>query len=255
MQNKPNNIFLSIVIPCYNEEKRIKAGLTQTLTFLRKQKYTWEIVLVDDGSKDKTQAFARQILKGFTYQLLTLPRNSGKGRAIKAGIEAARGKYIIFTDIDLSTPIDETVKLLSRLKTYDIAIGIRRHPKARVIRHQPLVREALGQVFTVLTNVLVTRGIYDVTCGFKGFRRVAAKSLFGLSCLNAWAFDAEILYLARKYGFRIAQIPVTWSDNRATKVHIFKDGLLALGDLFSIRWRDLRGKYPKEIPHQTGGKG
>jgi len=240
---KAKRPFLSVVIPCYNEEKRIVAGLTTLVLFLKKQNYSWKIVAVDDGSTDKTQLLLKKQLKGLPHQLLKHPQNRGKGRALRTGVLAATGKYIVFSDIDLSTPPDQLPQLLAALKTHDLAIGVRRHPKSRVIKHQPKLREFLGHIFTKLTNYLVVPQVIDVTCGFKGFRSHVGQHLFTQSKVDRWAFDAEILFLARKYAYSIAQIPVVWADNPATRVHLLQDGICALFDILYIRVGDMLGRY------------
>ncbi len=231
--NKP--IYLSLILPVFNEQKRIDKGLKTIIGYLKSQKYFWEIVLVDDGSTDQTAKVAKKLLKNVPHQILQHKINHGKGAAVKTGMLQAAGKYIVFTDIDLSTPITELPKLLTALKNYTVAIGVRRHPQSLVLKHQPKLREALGQVFTKLTNWLVTPGIYDVTCGFKGFRREVAQKLFTKSQISGWAFDAEILFLARKMNLSITQIPVVWRNDPATRVKLLRDGLVALRDLLKIR--------------------
>lgn len=229
---------VSLVIPCYNEEQRIVKGIKQLTTYLKQQSYRWEIILVDDGSSDNTYTLARKLLQKTPHQLLRHLQNRGKGAAIRTGIISAKGKYLIFTDIDMSTPITQLPKLLTSLKTHEVVIGVRRHPQSHVLVHQPKVRESLGHLFTKLTNLLVMPGIYDFTCGFKGFQKAAARQLFTRMKTQRWAFDAEILFLARKYGFKIAQIPVVWRDEPATKVNLWPDGLWALIDLLKIRLDD-----------------
>ncbi|RJR15955.1 glycosyltransferase family 2 protein [Candidatus Microgenomates bacterium] len=238
------NTKLSLIIPCYNETNRITHGLTETTNYLRQQPYLSEIIFVDDGSTDETLSNAQKLLKSFsTKKIIQLPRNRGKGAAIRAGMLEASGQFLVFIDIDLSTPLTELPRLLDALRSHKVAIGIRRHPKARVTVHQPKLREFLGHIFTKLVTFLVVPGIYDATCGFKGFQKNAAKELFSKSRLNAWAFDAEILFLARQKGYAIAQIPVVWQNNPATKVHILRDSFQALMDVFSIRLNHLRGVY------------
>lgn len=239
-------IALSLVIPVYNEEKRIEEGLKKALRYLPRVSYTTEIVLVDDGSTDETLILANQLLNGFkNFQIIKQGQNLGKGAAIRRGVLNANGKYIVFSDIDFSTPITELPKLLDALKISDVAIGVRRHPNSNVTKHQPRVREFLGHIFTLMTNKLATPGIYDVTCGFKGYKKEAAKLLFSKARIAAWAFDAEILFLARKYKLKITQIPVTWADTKGTKVHMLGDGVRAFGDLVKIRMNDKLGYYNK----------
>ncbi len=237
-------LFLSVVIPCYNESGRIEKGLSTIIDYLKQQSYQSEVVLVDDGSTDKTRILAQELLKNFPqHKLLVKPVNQGKGRAIKSGMLGACGKFILFTDIDLSTPIAQLENLLKSLELNDIAIGVRRHKQAHILKHQSHLREFFGACFTKICNLLATPGIADATCGFKLFKQKAARRIFAKSMLDKWAFDAEILFLARKYNFSIAQIPVTWANDERTKVHLFQDGLQAFVDLLRIRWWDLRGEY------------
>lgn len=230
------SMYLSLVIPVFNEEKRLPKNLPQIIKYLKKQNYSWEIIVINDGSIDRTEDIAKKLLKNIAHQLVGYADNKGKGAAVKTGILLAKGKYIVFTDIDLSTPISELPKILQALKTHEIAIGVRRHPQSQVIRHQPFLREFLGQIFTKLTNYLVAPGIYDVTCGFKGFQKEAAYRLFRKSTIEGWAFDAEIIFLARKNKYRIAQIPVTWRNDPATRVKMLHDGLQSFFDLIKIRF-------------------
>ncbi len=236
-------MHLSLVIPCFNEEKRLEKGLTYALTYLKSQPYEWELVCVDDGSTDRTGHLIRLASQNNPIKLLTHKVNQGKGAAIRDGMMAAKGKYVLFSDIDFSTPLTELPRFLSLLKDHDIVIGVRRHPQSRIKKHQPLHRESLGQVFTKLTNLLVAPGIYDFTCGFKGFRKSVGQHLFSLMKTDRWVFDAEVLFLAQKFEFKIAQVPVVWADNSATKVHLVHDSMEALVDLLRIRWRNLRGEY------------
>ena len=234
---------VSLIIPCYNESQRITAGLVGAVAYLQKQRYVWEIVLVDDGSTDTTVLLAKRLLKGKPHQLLTHTINQGKGAAIRDGVKVAGGKFIIFSDVDFSAPISQLPKLLQALERNEVAIGVRRHPKSQVLVHQPKLREFLGHAFTKLTNVLVTPGIYDVTCGFKGFQNKPAKKLFNSLRVGGWAFDAELLFLARKYKFEIVQVPIIWSDNPHTKVHLLTDMPHVVADLFKIRVTDWLGAY------------
>lgn len=238
------NIYLSVVIPVFNESNRIDKGLQEIIKFLKSQSYQSEIILVDDGSTDDTYTKAQSFLKRVAnFNIIRHQTNQGKGAAIKSGILKASGEYILFTDIDLSTPIAEIEKLLVGLENHDLAIGVRRHPQAKVIQHQSFFRESLGHIFTKLTNVLVAPGIFDATCGFKAFRKSAARKIFNTSKLTGWAFDAEVLFLARKFGYSISQMPIVWANDEGTKVHILKDGTQAFIDLLKIRWWNIIGYY------------
>lgn len=243
MKSKNTTFHLSLVIPLYNEEKRLALALPAVVTYLKKQRYSSELVLVDDGSRDRTLEKVARIVAAVPHQILKSEINKGKGSALKRGILASRGECVVFSDVDFSTPITELPKLLSALRKHEVAIGVRRHKESRVLRHQSAIREYLGHVFTLLTNVIATPGIIDATCGFKGFQRKTAMKLFSKSKIGRWAFDAEVLFLARKYGCSVAQVPVVWSDNQGSKVHMVQDGVLAFADLLKIRLNDWIGLY------------
>lgn len=240
MSNKPN---LSIVIPVYNEENRIEKGLSKIFNYLDKQKYSWEIILVDDGSFDSTVDLTKHLLKDRKNGRLLKSKHLGKGGAIKKGVLNAQGKWLIFMDIDLATPIEELEKFWKLKEKYDILIGSRKMKGAKVIVHQPKFREFGGKVFTFLTNLLVTKNISDVTCGFKFYKTEVAKKLFTLSKLYDWSFDAEILFLARKGEFSVKEIPVEWRDDPHTKVNLFRDTIDAFIGLLKIRFFDIIGHY------------
>lgn len=236
---------LSVVVPVYNETKRMGKRLPELLAYLHAQSYPYEIVIVDDGSTDGTPEMARQLLRDEKrVRVFVQPRNRGKGRAVKVGMLQAEGEYVLFTDADLSTPPAELDKFWPWFaEGCDIVIGSRKMQGANIVRHQPLWRESLGKVFTWLTNQIATRDISDITCGFKCFNRDAARTLFRLSVLDDWSFDAEVLFLAQKLGYRIKEVPVTWHDEPGTKVRIVKDAVNSLRGLFRIRANWMRGKY------------
>lgn len=234
-----------MVVPVYNETKRMGKRLPDLLDFLHTQDYSYEIVVVDDGSTDGTAELARQMLGGEECaRVLPQPRNRGKGHAVKVGMLAAEGRYVLFTDADLSTPPTELDKFWSCFEEgYDVVIGSRKMPGANIVKHQPRWRESLGKVFTWLTNHIATKDISDVTCGFKCFRLEAAHKLFGLSVIDDWSFDAEVLFLAQRFGYRIREVPVTWHDDPGSKVRLWKDAVNSLRGLLRIRLNSLRGKY------------
>lgn len=240
MRQKPE---LSVVIPVYNEQKRIQKGLTEILGYLRKQKFTWEIIVVDDGSEDQTAILGTTLLKNILNARLIKAAHSGKGGAIKKGVLSSKGKWVIFLDIDLATPMNELGKFMKARKNYDIIIGSRKIKGANILIHQPKFREFGGKVFTMLTNLLVTKGISDITCGFKLFKGNLARKLFYKSLLSDWSFDAEILFLAQKMDARIKEVPVSWRDDPQTKVTLFRDTTDAFLGLIRIRVNDLFGKY------------
>jgi dolichyl-phosphate beta-glucosyltransferase len=239
------DLKLSVVVPVYNETKRIDRCLPELLAFLHAQDYSYELVVVDDGSTDGTPQVAERLLAGEARaRVLVQPRNRGKGHAVKVGMLAAEGEYVLFTDADLSTPLTELDKFWRWLEEgYDVVIGSRKMPGANIVKHQPWWRETLGKVFTWLTNHIATRDISDVTCGFKCFTRDAARTLFGLSVIDDWSFDAEVLFLAQRFRYRIKEVPVTWHDESGTKVRLWKDAVNSLRRLVRIRMNASRGLY------------
>ena len=221
---------LSLVIPIYNETKRLSRGLKLALNYLKSQQFTWEIVVVDDGSTD-----IRTSVTNTEVKIIRTARNFGKGHAIRVGIDAAVGDYIVFSDIDFSVPITYLPQFLSALKKSDMAIGSRRLSESWIIKHQSLLRESLGRGFTRLSNLLLGLNQTDFTCGFEIFRRQSAKALFSRQHLNGWAFDSEILLLAKKLNYRVTEIPVSWHNDPHTKVKLIKDLFASLLSLVYIR--------------------
>ncbi|HET9494057.1 MAG TPA: dolichyl-phosphate beta-glucosyltransferase [Chloroflexia bacterium] len=236
---------LSVVIPMYNEAHRLRRSLPKLEGYFRSRPYTVELVVVDDGSSDDTLELAREILAGHpNVNVIESKPNRGKGHAVKVGMLAARGEIVLFTDADLSTPPDEIEKFWEWFdKGYDVVIGSRKMKGAHIERHQPLWRENLGKVFTWLTNRIATRGISDITCGFKAFTHDAAQELFSRSIIDDWSFDAEVLFIAQQQGKRIKEVPVRWHDERGTKVRILRDATRAMLGLLKIRLNGLKGVY------------
>ena len=234
---------LSVIIPVFNEENRVDRGLSKVLEYLERQPFSWELLVVDDGSSDQTVSAVKKILKVRKNMMLIENPHLGKGGAIKKGILSSTGQWVIFLDVDLATPIEELGKFMRLRKGFDILIGSRKMKGAKILIHQPRFREFGGKVFTLLTNILVTRGISDITCGFKLYRTELAQKLFRQSLLMDWSFDAEILFLAQKGRARIREVPVVWQDNPNTKVSLLKDTLTSFIGLVRIRFNDLLGKY------------
>lgn len=233
---------LSLIIPAYNEEKLIRGTISQFMAFLDKKGYSWEIIVANDGSRDKTS----QIVRSFNspkIKLVALEKNQGKGAALKAGFLKAEGDYQIFSDADLSVPIETIEPFMQKLKNYDLVIASRRVKGAEIKVHQPWLRENMGRVFTALTQVITGSSIVDFTCGFKGFRKNAAKQIFGKSLISRWAYDAEIVFLAEKKGLKILQHPVSWVNRKDTRVRLNKVVLESLRDLVRIRIFDMQDKY------------
>ncbi|MHB8994145.1 MAG: dolichyl-phosphate beta-glucosyltransferase [Armatimonadota bacterium] len=233
--NEP--LFLSLIVPAYNEALRLRPSLLRILEYLSGQTYTWEIIIVDDGSSDGTGEVAKGLLEGKAdFRLLRNEPNVGKAMSVKRGLLEGRGKYLLFSDADLSTPIEESEKLLAELeKGADVAIASRQLPGSKLTVHQPWYRELGGRMFGWLNQAVLLPGIPDSQCGFKAFKREVAHALLERQKVTGWVFDAELLYIARRLGYKIAQVPVTWVNDPASKVKMLRDGLRMALDLFRIR--------------------
>ncbi|OGX14249.1 MAG: hypothetical protein A2351_07790 [Omnitrophica bacterium RIFOXYB12_FULL_50_7] len=228
--------YLSVVIPTYNEEKRLPQSLAAIQDFLKKQSYASEIIVSDDGSQDRTVALAKEFLKEFPHKILVTPHNRGKGYAVRQGMLAATGAYVLFTDADLSTPIEEVERFLARLeKDQDLVIGSRALSSSQVEIHQNFLRETMGKVFNLVAQQWAFKGVHDSQCGFKCFRREAAQKLFSLQKLDGFSFDVEIVYLAQKFGYRLLELPVIWRNSAQSRVQVFRDPLIMFWDVLRIR--------------------
>jgi len=230
---------LSIVIPAYNEEARLGKTLRAIEAYLNGRQRPYEIILVDDGSSDRTAEVARGFVPTVgSMRVIENQRNLGKGAAVRQGIAAARGDLILFSDADLSTPIQELAQLEKAVQAgADAAIASRGISGARVPTRPPFYRELMGKIFNLLVRIITLPGIYDTQCGFKLFRRPMAQSVFQKLTITGFGFDVEALYLVRQSGGRIAEIPVEWHDVRGSKVSPWRDAVRMLIDLFRIRLR------------------
>ena len=235
---------ISIVIPAFNESRRIADSLWKVREFLVRTPLSFEIVVVNDGSTDETA----EIVRGFEGEGLRLihhAENRGKGYSVRAGVLNAIGTYVLFTDADLSTPIDELHKLydIAERDSADIVIGSRAIDRRYIERHQSRFRETGGIVFNRLVRIGLGLKLYDTQCGFKLFRRARTRSIFEKQTIDGFGFDPEILFLAARCRLRIREVPVRWSHADDTKVRVIRDGLHMVGDLLRIRLNDFSGKY------------
>lgn len=234
--------FLSVIIPLYNEQVRLK-NLTRVYIFLDQQKFNYEVILINDGSTDKTLKKLSELSAGFKFTLITYEKNRGKGFAVKTGMLAAKGQYLLFTDIDLSTPMEEFTKFLPFLKKTNIIIGSRKTKGSTLQKRQGFIRENLGRGFTLLSQIILNLYLSDFTCGFKCFPKQAAKKIFSKQKIDRWSFDSEILLLAKQFRYKIKEVPVDWSNDPRTKVRFPHDIIRSLLDLYKIRYNWLKKNY------------
>jgi dolichyl-phosphate beta-glucosyltransferase len=230
----------SLVIPAYNERNRIEACVRSVAEWVRARPggWDWEVILIDDGSSDGTQAAARRLAEqlGLPLQILRHEKNRGKGCALRTGVLASSGDPVLISDVDLSTPLSEWLKLAERLPTHPIAIGSRALEEDLVRRRQPFYRRLLGKTGNLLVRLLAVPGIHDTQCGFKLFRGDVARDLFRRARIDGFAYDMEILYLARLRGLAIAEVPVLWFNSPDSRVSLLRDALPTLWDLLRLRW-------------------
>ncbi len=230
-------LFLSVVVPAYNESHRLAPTIERMTAYLAAQPYRWEIIISDDGSADDTGAIAGDWAREWSeVRVLTAARNEGKGAAVRRGVLAARGAYVLFSDADLSTPIAEVEKLLAPLRDgYDIAIGSRALGASRVAQAQPFPRRVMGAAFHRIVRDLALHTIRDSQCGFKAFRTPVARHIFGQLTVKGFAFDIEALLLADALGYRVTEVGVAWADVAGTRVEPFHDSLVMLRDTYALR--------------------
>ncbi len=245
--------FLSVVIPSYNELKNIKRNvLDQVVDYLKKQTYEWEVLLSDDGSTDGTTEKLQEFSKKDKRIKVIENIHAGKGPTVQSGMLKANGEWILFTDFDQSTPLSEIEKLLAFEKTHQVIIGSREIAGARRDK-EPLHRHIMGKGFNILVQTLAIPGIYDTQCGFKLFRHDACQEIFSRLVVYGrskerqdaftGAFDVEALFLARKSGYKIQEVPIVWHHNETDRVSPIKDSLRMLTDIIKVRIADFSGKY------------
>ncbi len=241
---------LSVVVPAYNEEKRLPASLERIAAYSSRAGLdAVEVLVVNDGSRDRTLAVAHEaagLFKriGATYRVLDNPGNRGKGYSVRRGMREARCEWVLFSDADLSAPIEEADKLLRAVRDGGcaVAIGSRALDRSLIGVRQPLFRETMGRAFNLVVRLVTGLSPADTQCGFKLFSREAARDVASRQRLERFGFDVEQLFLAAKLGHKIAEVPVRWNDAEGTTVGIL-DGAGAFVDIFKVRWNDLTGKY------------
>lgn len=258
MSNASQTVFLSIIIPAYNEERRLPPSLEKVVAFLQRQAYKSEVLVVENGSTDRTtevvQAFidAHQDAEG-KVRLALLHSSPGKGAAVKVGMLAAQGDYRFICDADLAMPIEEIVKFLPPVQPpemFDIAIASREAPGA-VRYNEPLYRHIMGRVFNFLVRMMAVPGIQDTQCGFKMFTRQAALHLFPLQQIEGWSFDVEVLYIARQHGLRLIEVPIHWYYQEDSRVRPVHDTINMVRELLKIRRNGRAGLYDLAAPQST----
>jgi dolichyl-phosphate beta-glucosyltransferase len=245
---------VSVIIPAYNEEARLPFTLERIYRYLSARSLSFEIIVVDDGSVDRTAEIAETFLRARSSgHVLRNDANQGKGFSVKRGVLGARGEYILFSDADLSTPIEELYKVLKPILAgnCDIAIASRANGQSEIRVSQPWHRRMTGQVFNILVRLLAVRSIKDTQCGFKCFTRPAAMSIFSRQQLNGFGFDVEILYIAQKSGYVTREIPVAWINSPGSRVHVLADSVRMFLDLWRIRFNGMRGLYAERPQEES----
>jgi glycosyltransferase involved in cell wall biosynthesis len=238
-------VTYSIILPAYNEGVRIGDTLAKVLAYSKKCGWDAEILVVNDGSTDNTCEIVRSYsVKNPTLRLIDNPGNRGKGYSVRNGMLRARGDILLFSDADLSSPIEEADKLFAAIENgSDIAIGSRWLKPELQAQRQPLLRQILGRIFNLALRIILGLNYKDTQCGFKAFSRRAAQAIFPLQQIERWGFDPEILYLAQRFGFSIQEIPVIWSHREGTRINPLRDGMRMFAEVLRIRRNALRGKY------------
>jgi glycosyltransferase involved in cell wall biosynthesis len=240
---------LSIVIPAYNESSRIENALDRVLSCIEERGWDAEVLVVDDGSKDDTAAIVQRWMATHPrLHLIQNPGNKGKGYSVRNGLLQAAGEVVMFTDADLSAPMEEAERLLAAIDYgADVAIGSRWMDRTRQTIHQPLYRQFFGRCFNWVTRTIMGLPYKDTQCGFKAFKRSAAQVIFRLQTIERWGFDPEILFIARKLKYVVREVPVTWGHDERSRMSYLKDGMKMLEDMARIRSNSIRGRYDEAI--------
>ena len=240
---------LSIVIPAYNESARIELTLDRVMACVAKQGWDAEVLVVDDGSTDATPKIVQAWMERHPgLHLIQNEGNRGKGYSVRNGLLQAEGEVVMFTDADLSAPMEEAELLLAAIRDgADVAIGSRWMDKTRQTIHQPLYRKFFGRCFNWVTRVVMGLPFKDTQCGFKAFKRPVAQVIFRLQRIERWGFDPEILFIARKLGYDIREVPVTWGHDERSRMSYLRDGMKMLEEMATIRANSLAGRYDEAI--------
>ena len=239
----------SIIIPAYNESARIEQTLERVLDCIAGHGWDAEVLVVDDGSRDGTSAIVKRWMESHSnLKLIQNPGNRGKGYSVRNGMLQAAGDIVMFTDADLSAPMDEAERLFAAIEEgVDVAIGSRWLDRGRQTIHQPLYRQFFGRCFNWVTRAVMHLPYADTQCGFKAFRRPVAQVMFRLQRIERWGFDPELLFIARKLGYSVREVAVTWGHDERSRISYLKDGLKMLEDIAYIRWNFILGRYDKDI--------
>lgn len=240
----------SLIIPAYNESARISATLEKVLAYVRRQGWTAEVLVVNDGSRDDTAELVRRFAVSHpSVRLIENPGNRGKGYSVRNGVLHASGDVVLFSDADLSSPIEEAPKLLAALNDgADVAIGSRWLETKLQTERQPVLRQIAGRMYNLLLRMVLGLNYRDTQCGFKAFTRQAAQAVFPLQRIERWGFDPEVLFLARKKGLKTAEIPVAWAHDDRSKINPIVDGIKMFGEMMKVRWLSLTGAYRHPAP-------
>ncbi len=242
--------YLSIIIPAYNEENRLPHTLEQVFSFLAQQDYQAEVIVIENGSSDRTYTVAQEISTAFKNLYVFQSTQRGKGKAVQYGMLKARGKYRVFCDADLSMPIEEVARFIPPHNDTDIVIASR-EVEGAVRYDEPHQRHLTGRVFNFIIRALALPDIHDTQCGFKGFKAEVAEDLFRHQTIDGWAFDVEILYIAKMRGYKIVELPIPWYYRDESKINVLRDSWRMFLDILKIRGNARKGLYAQNVKRET----
>ncbi len=248
MSQNAETPLLSIVIPAYNEEKRLPDSLRQVAEFVSQQSYPIEVIIVDNNSRDLTGEIAKEFARTFPYARALHEPHQGKGAAVRTGVLAGCGDYLMVCDADFSMPVVEIDKFVPpSINGYDIAIASREVPGARRVE-EPEYRHLMGRVFNFIVRLLAIPQIQDTQCGFKAFRRDVAQDVFSLQTIDGWGFDVEVLFIGLRHGYRLVEVPITWYYKPQSRVNPIRDSIKMVLEVLKVRLNGWRGLYGGKSP-------